>query len=102
MTTLEKIKNLVNPAKWVQGFMLSKFSKRAAQFGAAALVGLISNPKVTELLGKYGASLDVDKDILADSISVAIVALLGGIFNTAKHGPLKTVGDDPNAPAEKP
>ncbi len=102
MTVIEKVKNLVNPKKWMQGFMLNKFAKRVAQFGSAALIGLLSTPKIADALGQYGVSLNMDKEVLANGIAIALAGLLGGLFNTAKHGPLKTEGDVPSAPPAKP
>ena len=102
MTIIEKAKNLVNPMKWAQGFMINKFAKRMAQFGAGALVALLANDKIATSLTQWGVGLNVNKDALSDAIAVALVALIGGVFNMAKHGPLKTVNDDPNGPpAEK-
>jgi hypothetical protein len=100
MTIGEKLKNLVNPMKWAQGFLINKFAKRIAQFGAAAVVTILSNQHLAEALASYGVSskFNVDQKVLADAISVGIVALMGAIFNMAKHGPLKTVNDDPKGP----
>jgi hypothetical protein len=84
-----KVKNMFSPAMWIKGFMLTKFGKRIAQFGAAALVGLVTTPKIADGLTHYGITFKMDKDVLADALAVLIVGLLGGIFNTAKHGPLK-------------
>lgn len=102
MTILEKAKNLVNPMKWAQGFMIKKFAKRVAQFGAGALVALLADPKIADLLTNYGINLGMDKDKMSDAIAVLLVGLIGAIFNMAKHGPLKTEGDVPTAPPAAP
>lgn len=98
MTIGQKVKNLVNPTKWVQGFMISKFAKRMAQFGAAAAVGLLANEKLQSTMADWGFGMKLDKEVLANALAAALVALIGGLMNTAKHGPLKTVDDDPKGP----
>lgn len=98
MTVGQKVKNLVNPMKWVQGFMLSKFAKKGAQIAATFIVGLLANEKLRNEMADWGFAFALDEKKLAAAISALLVALIAGMMNTAKHGPLKTVNDDPSGP----
>jgi hypothetical protein len=98
MTIGEKLKNFVNPMKWVQGFMLSKFVKKGAGVAAAAAAGLLANEKFQEALAQWGADFTFNEKVFAGALASLLSGLLASLANTAKHGPLKTVNDDPKGP----
>lgn len=84
---MKKILAYLNPAKWVEGFMLSKFVEKALKGVVATLVGLAITPKVVDLLTQYGVSLDAEQ--LKAAAVTALVGLVMGLLNVAKHGPGK-------------
>ena len=84
---MKKVLALLNPARWIEGFMLSKFLQKVVTGVVASVVGLAITPKVAELLTQYGVNLDAEK--LKGAVVTAVVGLVLGALNTAKNGPLK-------------
>ena len=83
---MKKVLALLNPAKWIEGFMLSKFLSKVVTGVVTTVVGLAITPKVAELLVRFGVSVDVET--LKAGVVTALVGLILGALNTAKHGPL--------------
>ena len=83
---MKKVLALLNPAKWIEGFMVSKFVKKAVTGVVATVVGLAITPKVAEQLQAFGVSVDLET--LKSGAVAALVGLILGAINTAKHGPL--------------
>jgi hypothetical protein len=84
---MEKLKNLVNPKKWFEGFIIQKFSKKVVTYAVTALVGVVSSPAIAGAMTEWGVS--VDKEKLSGTLLILITGLAGALLNTAKHGPLK-------------
>lgn len=81
---MKKILAYINPMNWVEGFMLSKFLQKVVTGVVTTVVGLAITPKIVELFTALGVSVDVDK--LKAYVVTALVGLILGALNTAKHG----------------
>ena len=88
---MKKVLALLNPAKWIEGFMLSKFVEKVVKGVVATAVGLAITPKVAAILTQFGVSLDAEQ--LKAGVVTALVGLILGALNTAKHGPLASDGE---------
>lgn len=88
---MDKILNLLNPKKWIEGFLTEKFVQKAAVGVSGYVISALTSPtlapKIQKALEFVGAS--VDFEVLKASISAALIGLFMGLLNMAKHGPLK-------------
>jgi phage-related protein len=85
---MKKLINLLNPKKWLEGFLLSAFAKK---FVTGAVVSALAylGPYLTKL-SEHGVKVDVDAGAAVTAIIAVIGGILNGMQNVAKHGPLKS------------
>ena len=86
---MKKLLNLFNPKKWAEGFVLKYFAGNGARVAAGCVVGILASPKVAEFLLRFGLDVNLNYEVFENAIAVLLAAIVGGLANTAKHGPLK-------------
>lgn len=81
----DRIKELLNPKKFLDGIIISKVAAKAIKFGTAAVLGLLAGPKVAPFLVSAKPILDemgIDPQKVA---MVGVAALVGAVINYAKR-----------------